>query len=105
MGPSNARSCELNLGKGLHRANFGRENYEWPICQARGTIATMNEVYAQAFWEAGDREGYIQSRMEGKTAAGITPTKPVASRWFNLMSIITQSSGDIWIHREKDQFW
>ncbi len=86
-------------------ANFGRENYEWPACQTRGTIATMNEVSAQAYWEAGDREGYILSRMKGKTAAGITPTKPVASRWFNLMSIIAQSSGDIWIHREKDQFW
>ncbi|ABA04051.1 hypothetical protein Nwi_0786 [Nitrobacter winogradskyi Nb-255] len=86
-------------------ANFGRENYEWPVCQTRGTIATMNEVSAQAYWESGDREGYILSRMKGKTAAGITPTKPVASRWFNLMSIIAQSSGDIWIHREKDQFW
>lgn len=86
-------------------ANFGRENYEWPVCYARGTIATMNEVAAQAFWEAGDREGYILSRMKGKTAAGITPTRPVASRWFNLMSIISQSSGDLWIHREKDQFW
>ncbi len=86
-------------------ANFGRENYEWPVCYARGTIATMNEVSAQAYWEAGDREGYILSRMKGKTAAGITPTRPVASRWFNLMSIISQSSGDLWIHREKDQFW
>lgn len=86
-------------------ANFGRENYEWPVCLASGTIATMNEVSAQAYWEVGDREGYIQSRMKGKTAAGITPTRPVASRWFNLMGIIAQSSGDIWIHREKDQFW
>jgi hypothetical protein len=86
-------------------ANFGRENYEWPVCQARGTIATMNEVSAQAFWVAGDRESYIQSRMKGKTAAGITPTRPVASRWFNLMSIVAQSSGDIWVHREKDQLW
>jgi len=86
-------------------ANFGRENYEWTVCQARSTVATMNDVSAQPYWEAGDREGYIQLRMKGKTAAGITPTKPVASRWFNLMTIISESSGDIWIHREKDQFW
>lgn len=86
-------------------ANFGRENYEWPVCHARGTIATMNEVSAQEYWEAGNREGYILSRMKGKTAAGITPTRPVASRWFNLMTIISESSGDIWIHREKDQLW
>jgi hypothetical protein len=86
-------------------ANFGRENYEWPVCQARGTVATMNDVAVQGFWEAGDREAYIRSRMKGKTAAGIEPTRPVASRWFNLMSIIAQTNGDIWIHREKDQFW
>jgi hypothetical protein len=43
--------------------------------------------------------------MKGKTAAGIAPTRPVASRWFNLMSIVAQTNGDIWIHREKDQFW
>lgn len=86
-------------------ANFGLENFEWPTCLARGTIATMNEVTAQAYWEAGDRESYIAERMKRKTAAGITPTRPVASRWFNLMSIIASSNGDMWIHREKDQFW
>jgi hypothetical protein len=86
-------------------ANFGRENYEWPECLARGTIATMNDVAVQGFWESGDREAYIQNRMKETTAAGIAPTKPVASRWFNLMSIIAQSNGDLWIHREKDQFW
>ncbi|MGA4555551.1 hypothetical protein [Methylorubrum aminovorans] len=86
-------------------ANFGRENYEWPICLQRGTIATMNEVEVQRLWEAGDREGYIQRRMKDKTVAGLIPTRPVASRWFNLMTIISQSSGDIWIHRQKDEFW
>lgn len=86
-------------------ANFGRENYEWPVCHARGTIANMNEASAQAYWEAGDREGYILLRMKGKTAAGITPTRSVASRWFNLMSIVSQSNGDLWIHREKHQLW
>src|SRR4051812_41833996 len=86
-------------------ANFGRENYEWPECLARGTIATMNDVSVQGFWEVGDRDAYIQERMKGKTAAGIAPTKPVASRWFNLMTIISRSSGDLWVHREKDQLW
>jgi hypothetical protein len=86
-------------------ANFGRENYEWPVCLARGTIATMNDVAVQGFWESGDREAYIRLRMQGKTAAGIQPTRPVASRWFNLMTVIAQSSGDIWIHREKNQLW
>jgi hypothetical protein len=87
-------------------ANFGRENYAWPDCLARNTIATMNDVAVQGFWEAGDRESYIENRMKlHKTAAGKTPTRPVASRWFNLMTVIVESEGDIWIHREKDQLW
>ena len=86
-------------------ANFGRENYAWPDCLKRGTIATMNPVEAQKFWKAGDREGYIALRMKGKTAWGGEPTLPVASRWYNLMSIIRETQGDIWIHREKDQMW
>jgi hypothetical protein len=66
----------------------------------------MNPAAAQPLWAAGDREGYIQNRMKhGKTAAGIAPTRPVASRWFNLMTTIVESADDLWIHREKDQLW
>lgn len=87
-------------------ANFGRENYAWAECLARGTIATMNDEAVHPFWVAGDRDGYINySLANTRTAAGITPTKPVASRWFNLMTVIAESSGDIWFHREKDQIW
>lgn len=87
-------------------ANFGRENYAWPDCLARSTIATMNSTRAQRFWDAGDREGYIRDRIRfDKTAAGKTPTVPVASRWFNLMTTIVESEGDVWIHRERDQLW
>lgn len=87
-------------------ANFGRHNYEWPECLRRGTIATMNRVASHAFWVAGDKEGYVRYQLNHTlTAAGIRPTRPVASRWFNLMTIISESEGDLWIHREKDQLW
>lgn len=86
-------------------ANFGRENYEWPACLARGTVATMNDVKVQGLWEAGNREAYMQERIKGKTAAGITPTRPVASRWFNLMTIISETAGDLWIHRSQTHLW
>jgi hypothetical protein len=90
----------------VYIANFGRENYAWPDCLARGTIATMNDAAVHHLWEAGDREAYIENRMRlEKTAAGKSPTKPVASRWFNLMTTIVESEGDVWIHREKDQLW
>ena len=86
-------------------ANFGQENYEWPVCRERGTVATMNDVEAQPLWEAGDREGYIAGRMRGKTAAGLTPTRAVAARWYNLMTIISETAGDIWIHRDGERVW
>lgn len=87
-------------------ANFGRENYEWPTCLARSTIATMNGLSAQTLWEARDREGYIVERMEkDKTAAGLTPVRSVAARWFNLMTIVAESSGDLWIHRDGERLW
>ena len=86
-------------------ANFGRENYEWPVCKARGTVATMNDVKAQGFWEAGNRQAYILERMAGQTAAGIEPTRQVASRWFNLMTIISETAGDLWVHRAEDHLW
>jgi hypothetical protein len=87
-------------------ANFGRENYAWPDCLKRSSIATMNDVRVQPFWEAGDREAYIENRMRlHKTASGKAPTRPVASRWFNLMTTIVESDGDVWFHREKEQLW
>lgn len=89
----------------VYIANFGEQNYEWPVCLERSSIATMNDVEAQPLWEAGDREGYILSRMQGRTAAGLQPTRAVASRWFNLMSIIAESDGDIWIHSDGTFLW
>jgi hypothetical protein len=89
----------------VYIANFGEQNYEWPVCLERSSIATMNDVEAQPLWEAGDREGYILSRMKGRTAAGLEPTRGVASRWFNLMTTIAESEGDIWIHSDGTFLW
>ena len=90
----------------VYIANFGRGNYAWQACLERSTIATMNDVTVQGFWQTGDRESYIQNRMKfDKTAAGITPTRPVASRWFNLMTTVAESSEDVWIHRERERLW
>jgi hypothetical protein len=86
-------------------ANFGEENYAWAACLRQATVATMNEISAQPLWEARDRESYIIDRMRGKTAAGLTPTRAVASRWYNLMTIISETSGDLWIHREGEKIW
>ncbi|GAA6192785.1 hypothetical protein NBRC116597_27060 [Phaeobacter sp. NW0010-22] len=55
----------------VYVANLGRQNYEWSTCRERGTVATMNDIDAQKFWEANDREGYVATRMaKDTTAAG-----------------------------------
>lgn len=90
----------------VYIANFGRQNYEWPICRERGTVATMNAVDAQKYWEADDREGYVSTRMANDlTAAGKKPTKATASRWFNLMTNIVETVGDVWVHKDGDELW
>lgn len=86
-------------------ANFGRGNWAWQSCLEKSAVATMMDVEAFEFWKDGDREGFIERSLKGRTAAGVTPTRSVASRWFNLMSAIAETDGDIWIHREKDQLW
>lgn len=87
-------------------ANFGQENHLWPSCLAKATIATFEDEDLWPLRQAHDRDGYIARCIETKqTAAGITPTKQVASRWFNLLDIVSTTEGDLWIHREKDELW
>jgi hypothetical protein len=90
----------------VYIANFGRENYEWPNCLSQSTVTTMNAEAVHPFWVKRDREGYIEYCLRHlTTAAGIKPTRPVASRWFNLVTIISETAGDFWVHREKNQLW
>ena len=89
----------------VYVANFGEQNYEWETCLAQGTIATMNDVEVQPLWEAGDREGYIINRMREVSRAGKPVIRPVASRWYDLMTIITESEGDIWFHSDQSRLW
>lgn len=90
----------------VYIANFGRENYLWPSCLERGTIATMDDEEVHPFWLRRDKQGYIDYCMTKlRTARGIAVTKPVASRWFNLLDILIETQGDIWIHRQRDMLW
>lgn len=69
-------------------------------------MATMNAVDTQQYWEANDREGYVSSRMTNDTtAAGKKPTKATASRWFNLMTTVAETVGDVWVHKDGDELW
>lgn|SRR6185312_4640970 len=87
-------------------ANFGRENYLWSACLSRPSVATFDDEDTWPLWLANDRESYIARCIATKkTAKGITPTRPVASRWFNLPHIISSTENDLWIHREKNDLW
>lgn len=66
----------------------------------------MQDRRAHEYWAAGDRAGYIDFAVSTlKTAKGLPPTRPVASRWFNLGTIVAESEGDLWLHREGDLLW
>lgn len=90
----------------VYIANFGRENYAWPDCLARHEIATMQDERVHDLWRTGDRAGYIDFCVANmKTMKGIAPTRAVAGRWFNLGTIITESSGDMWLHQDGKHLW
>lgn len=97
--------AERLIGKRVYVANFGEKNYAWPECLKRNAIATMNPVAAQPFWEAGDKEGYVAVRSGERTAAGNAPTSAILTRWYNLMTHVTESEGDLWFHRDGDALW
>lgn len=90
----------------VYVANFGRENFEWPNCRAGGYVATMQDERVHEYWLANDRDAYVEFALANlKTAKGLPPTRPVASRWFNLGTIIAQSAGDLWLHKQDDVLW
>ncbi len=87
-------------------ANFGFENYLWPTCRARPSVATLEDEDLRPFSLAGDRDGYVAYCVaRKKTRTGITPPSSVASRWFSLSRTIASTEGDVWIHREKSELW
>jgi len=57
-------------------------------------------------WLSNDRDGYIDYCIQHKkTARGDPAPKQLASRWFNLMSIVAESSDDLWVHRDGNTIW
>jgi hypothetical protein len=87
-------------------ANFGQGNYLWPKCLERSTVATINNEKIHPYWEARDRSGFIEFAVANlKTARMETPTTAVASRWYGLNDAIAETSGDLWVHREKENIW
>ncbi len=90
----------------VYIANFGVGNSLWPHCLSKSMICSYEDADLWPLWEAGKVDEYIEKCLkEKKTAKGISPTKPVASRWYNIGHIVSETQGDLWIHREKDEVW
>lgn len=90
----------------VYIANFGRANFLWPECRARGTIAVLDDEKMHPFWLARDPEGYYAYALEHlKTNAGTPVSRALASRWYNVNDWLWETSGDLWIHRERDTLW
>lgn len=90
----------------IYIANFGVGNRLWQRCLANSNVETFSHATALPFTEAKDKEGFIRNAMKyEKTARGIAPTKPVASRWYNVSKIFESTAGDLWIHRADDDIW
>jgi len=90
----------------VYVANFGLENYEWPRCRENSVVATMQDERVHPLWLAGDRAAYIDFAIKNlRTARDIAPIPAVASRWFNLGTIVVESVGDLWLHRDGDLLW
>lgn len=90
----------------VYIANFGRGNKDWPQCLAEKCLLTRTSDIEYGFWQSDDRKGFIEHAVNyTETAKGARPTRPLASRWFNLLSIISESRRDLWIHRAKEEIW
>ena len=69
-------------------------------------MATINNERVHPFWERRDRDGFVDFAVANlKTARMEIPTRAVASRWYGVNVAIAETSGDHWIHREKDKLW
>lgn len=90
----------------VYIANMGEGNTLWPLAKANDTIITIDNVTVHPFWQAGDRDGFIDAAMaQTKTARGETPSRQTAGRWYNLIDELRDTEGDLWISRQGDALW
>jgi hypothetical protein len=66
----------------------------------------MDDMRVHPYWQRGDRDGYIETAMRVlRTMKGVPPSRNTASYWYNVTTILHETSGDLWLHRDKDRLW
>jgi len=90
----------------VYIANFGEGNALWPIAQQNSTIITIDNASVHGFWQAGDRDGYIEAALTHTlTALGKRPSRQTAGRWYNLVTEMRDTEDDLWISRQGSDIW
>lgn len=90
----------------VYIGNFGSGNWAWRECLERHAIAVMDDMRVHPYWQRGDKDGYIKSAMQVlHTRKGQPPTRNTASYWYNVTTILHETSGDLWLHRDQDRLW
>jgi hypothetical protein len=89
----------------VYVANFGSENWAWPECRERSIIATMDDVRVGRFWP-NDLEGYTRETLRlVKNRNGEPLQRGTVTRWFNQITWLDESNGDLWLHSDTQHLW
>lgn len=85
----------------------GSNNRLWPRCLEQNLVAMGFDTPYFETWFAKDYDAYLA--LQQKDAITGTPQadiKAQATLWFNRATKLTQSAGDLWLHREgTDLYW
>lgn len=90
----------------VYLANFGSSNWAWRECLERNIIATMDDVRVGQFWQSGDLEGYIREVLRlQKNRHGEPLMRGTVTHWYNQVTWLHESSGDLWLHSDTKNLW
>jgi len=85
----------------------GNDNQLWPRCMEQSLVAMGFDTPYFETWHAKDYDAYLA--LQHKDAKAGTPQadiKAQATLWFNRATKLSESVGDLWLHREgADLYW
>ncbi|NGO51111.1 hypothetical protein [Allomesorhizobium camelthorni] len=84
----------------------GDRNELWAECLQRNLVALgFDRPYFEA-WHAGDYEGYLALERAAASAGSLDgDIKARATLWFNRATRLTESEGDVWLHRDGNNLY
>jgi hypothetical protein len=91
----------------IYVVNLGTGNRHWQICKDESVLTLQVSSDLLSFWNARDKSGWqLWSARNETTNLGRPPIEPVTSRWYNLLTVFAETSGDLWVHSDGARlFW